>query len=61
MNSRRLIAAPEDQDKHRIGLGYHTETGRMSALGQKQTFRRVPTMSDIPPKADIARRQLDVR
>jgi hypothetical protein len=30
-------------------------------LGQKQTSRRVHPMSAIPPKADIAGRQLDVR
>jgi hypothetical protein len=33
----------------------------MSALGQKQTFSRVRLMSALPPKADIAGRQLDVR
>src|ERR1700741_5172855 len=27
----------------------------MSALGQKQTFRRVGVMSALPPKADIQR------
>jgi hypothetical protein len=27
----------------------------MSALGQKQTLRHVPTMSALPPKADIAK------
>jgi hypothetical protein len=33
----------------------------MSALGQKQTSAKVWMMSDLPPKADIAGRQLDVR
>jgi hypothetical protein len=34
---------------------------RMSALGQKQTSRSEITMSALPPKADIAGRQQDVR
>jgi hypothetical protein len=34
---------------------------RMSALGQKQTFRCAAVMSALPPKADIGMRQLDVR
>jgi hypothetical protein len=33
----------------------------MSALGQKRTLRRVQTMSAIPPKADIAEDDWDVR
>jgi hypothetical protein len=33
----------------------------MPALGQKRTFERLDTMSALPPKADIGRRQLDVR
>jgi hypothetical protein len=33
----------------------------MSALGQKQTLDWRPLMSALPPKADIAERQLDVR
>jgi hypothetical protein len=33
----------------------------MSALGQKQTWRREIVMSALPPKADITERQLDVR
>jgi len=33
----------------------------MSALGQKQTSDQRPLMSGLPPKADIAGRQLDVR
>jgi hypothetical protein len=32
----------------------------MSALGQKQTFREVETMSALPPKADIAGRDRHV-
>jgi hypothetical protein len=33
----------------------------MSALGQKQTSDWRPFMSALPPKADIAARQFDVR
>jgi len=33
----------------------------MSALGQKQTCAPVQVMSAIPPKADIAVGQIDVR
>jgi hypothetical protein len=33
----------------------------MSALGQKQTSDWRPLMSALPPKADIAGRDLDVR
>jgi hypothetical protein len=33
----------------------------MSAMGQKQTSDWRPLMSALPPKADIAGRQLDVR
>jgi len=33
----------------------------MSALGQKQTFEAFIAMSALPPKADIAERQVDVR
>ena len=33
----------------------------MSALGQKQTWPPVRSMSALPPKADIGRRPLDVR
>jgi hypothetical protein len=36
-------------------------SGAMSALGQKQTFRRVQGISALPPKADIAERDWDVR
>jgi hypothetical protein len=31
----------------------------MSAMGQKRTLRRARAMSALPPKADIAWRQLD--
>jgi hypothetical protein len=34
---------------------------RMSALGQKQTSDWQPLMSALPPKADIAGRQWNVR
>jgi hypothetical protein len=33
----------------------------MSALGQKRTSHLVGVMSALPPKADINRRQLDIR
>jgi hypothetical protein len=33
----------------------------MSALGQKQTFRRTGVMSALPPKADISPALVDVR
>jgi len=33
----------------------------MSALGQKQTFAEVQTISALPPKADIKKRCWDVR
>jgi hypothetical protein len=32
----------------------------MSALGQKQTFKRRRVMSALPPKADIAKRDRHV-
>jgi len=48
MKSRRLIASPEAEDKHRIGLNRHTERGRMSALGQKQTCAPQKAMSALP-------------
>ena len=34
---------------------------RMSALGQKQTFRNVQLMSALPPKADIGTQSRNVR
>ena len=34
---------------------------RMSALGQKQTFRSVRAMSALPPKADIGTHPRNVR
>jgi hypothetical protein len=33
----------------------------MSALGQKRTFRTAIAMSALPPKADIRRRETNVR
>jgi hypothetical protein len=33
----------------------------MSALGQKQTFKRLRLMSALPPKADIGTQPRDVR
>jgi hypothetical protein len=33
----------------------------MSGMGQKRTLKHVGLMSALPPKADIAGRQLDVR
>ena len=33
----------------------------MSALGQKQTLRHLQRMSALPPKADIAERDWNVR
>src|SRR5262245_2387931 len=33
----------------------------MSALGQKQTFKRLRLMSALPPKADIGTKPRDVR
>ena len=35
--------------------------GAMSALGQKQTSRSQISMSALPPKADIAQHDRDVR
>jgi hypothetical protein len=39
----------------------HTSKGAMSALGQKRTWRGEIAMSALPPKADIAERNWDVR
>jgi hypothetical protein len=33
----------------------------INSIGQKQTLRRVKSMSALPPKADISARRLDVR
>jgi hypothetical protein len=41
--------------------GHPTRMPLMSALGQKRTLDQVRVMSALPPKADIAWRQLDVR
>jgi hypothetical protein len=46
-----------------LGRGFRKESLcrlPMSALGQKQTLDRRTLMSALPPKADIAGRQLDV-
>ena len=45
-------------DRHLRG---NNPQDRMSALGQKRTFRRLQFMSAIPPKADIAERGWHVR
>jgi hypothetical protein len=45
----------------RLILRDYDPQDRMSALGQKQTSDQRPSMSALPPKADIAGRQLDVR
>src|SRR5262249_17236779 len=44
-----------------IMLRYVTLGRPMSALGQKQTLKRLCLMSALPPKADIRRREYDVR
>src|SRR5262245_24538012 len=52
-NSRRLIAAPETSDRGIVAVQVRAVKGcPMSALGQKRTFRKVKTMSALPPKAD---------
>jgi hypothetical protein len=52
-----------DDDIYALYPQYRTLTGthRMSALGHKRTWRGRSGMSAIPPKADVAGRQLDVR
>src|SRR5215472_8744371 len=45
----------------RITIESVTANGSMSALGQKQTFRKVQSMSALPPKADIGTQPRDVR
>jgi len=57
MNSRRLIASPEAQDKawYRIKLAHFKEPQPMSALGQKRTCAVHYSMSALPLKADIKR------
>src|SRR5262249_41653918 len=56
MNSRRLIASPEAQDKASYRQTSPLEGGSemtppMSALGQKRTFAPQKVMSALPPKA----------
>src|SRR5262249_19522267 len=60
MKSRRLIAYPEDKQCYRQTL-VPWKGSRMSALGQKRTFRYLRPMSALPPKADIAERDWHVR
>ena len=51
-------------DKQAISRGGLLSSGyesAMSALGQKQTLDRRLLMSALPPKADIRRREYDVR
>ena len=57
-NRRRLCGAdlPHSRSFTRIASYEH-----MSALGQKQTLRRVLAMSALPPKADIPRGDQHVR
>jgi hypothetical protein len=45
----------------RVGLHGSKLGPLMSALGQKQTFRPPVAMSALPPKADIAEYDWDVR
>src|SRR5262249_28485627 len=72
MNCRRFMSftLPGPLRQHRkyeifgLGLLPTSQTKRklsMSALGQKQTFHPVQTMSALPPKADISERMCDVR
>jgi hypothetical protein len=61
MKSRRLIASPRGSGRDIVAKTGALEGQLMSALGQKQTFPRVRLMSAIPPKADIAEGDDDVR
>jgi hypothetical protein len=72
MNSRRLMGFTPVAENHLpVSLirfwceSYAPHCSKegtpMSALGQKQTWRRSNGMSALHPKADIAERQLDVR
>src|SRR5262245_3640675 len=56
INSRRLIAAPEAQDRASYRAQEHSgraerKACKMSALGQKQTFAVQKGMSALPPIA----------
>jgi hypothetical protein len=53
---RQLATASEQRSFSRLRAD-----GTMSALGQKQTSRFEIAMSALPPKADIANRDRDVR
>ena len=59
---RRFMALPEAREsasyRVKITLGMKRP---MSALGQKRIWRTQFAMSALPPKADIARRDPDVR
>jgi hypothetical protein len=64
MNSRRLMLAPcaKSKPSSENSVVHHSKIRLlMSALGQKQTSRPEISMSALPPKADIAGRQSDVR
>jgi hypothetical protein len=71
---RRLIASPRGSGQgtvdgqtstlEAVGRGSRNRSlsgCAMSAMGQKQTRRSEITMSALPPKADMAGRQFDVR
>jgi hypothetical protein len=52
----------ETQSSNKRQVKYKQSTnGRMSALGQKQTFAVQNVMSALPPKADIERLGRNVR
>jgi hypothetical protein len=53
MNSRRLIDAPEAQDRPSYRLKPAYWKGANVRFGQKQTLKRLHPMSAIPSKADI--------
>jgi hypothetical protein len=62
MNSRRLMGFNPSTFAGRCGVvRYSKISAPMSALGQKRTLKRLRPMSALPPKADIACGQLDVR
>jgi hypothetical protein len=74
MNSRRRIASPPKLTTMGLQQGFaNGEMGfrvrlhgsnplpLMSALGQKQTLRKVRLMSALPPKADIGTQPRNVR
>jgi hypothetical protein len=62
MNSRRLICRPRGFGQGIVPVQMSVVKGcRMSALGQKRTWRSQISISALPPKADITRHHLDVR